>query len=782
MNFCPECGQPQPRATGALWVGERRPVTVLFADLASFTSVSEEADPEDVIDMLNQVFGRLMTECDREGGYLDKTVGDEMMVLFGAPRAHEDDPVRAVRAALAMQDAMDELYASMEKRVGTACKLHIGIDTGQVVWGQVGPPGRTTLTVIGDVVNLASRLEEFSAGGQIVVSEAVYLRTRRFFEYKLLESTQVRGKSGQIPVYAPIKLRSGVSARPWLVDTSIPLMERSREKETLSTHWEAAVSGRPQSVLVTGAAGLGKSRLLVEFLECVTGAGAYPTEKQPIVLHARFESAAGLEHYSPLVTLLHQVFDFGAEDTELVRRRKVEEWAHILGITDKTFVPLIGYLLGWYQDDARLGNGERDLSRLRARAVQAAATLFLSRSAQRPLLILVDDAQRADSASLEWMAQLSVTGREITEREFTPRRLMLVTAARPQSAVSGAALQVDRVITLAPLSEMARRDLIESLLPGQGLPLSLIDRISARSEGNLLYLIDATRGLEQSGQLAKHGGLWQLTRPVKEIDLPPSITELVMANLDSLSPEAREVLQHASVIGMRFDYAALAAISPVDNLDRVLAELEQRGLITLVQGNGDERVYAFAQLVVHEVAYDSILRKTRSDLHARIAHLAEKRPEPDSAQNLEALAHHYAVGGDSEKTLIYNWLAGQRVLAQYRFDDAYGYLRVAWEALPRAPGTDPGFHLLLAQALGDAATFMGNYMQAEECYQTARTLIGQNREELANLAYRMGRLRMYQNDTALASQSYEEALKLAGQDSTLAAQIEAELRVMFDRG
>jgi len=779
MSFCPECGQPQPRAAGTLLAGERRPVTVLFADLADFTSASEGKDPEIVIDLLNRVFQDLMRECDREGGYLDKTVGDQLMVLFGAPRAHEDDPVRAVRAALAMRDATEKLFAEMEKQVGAIWKLHVGIDTGPVVWGQVGPPGRKTLTVIGDVVNLASRLEESSAGGQILVSEAVYLRTRDFFEYKPPESTQVRGISGRIPVYVPIKLRSGSGRRRWLIDTSMPLLDRARELESLNAHWEAALAGRPQSVLVTGGAGSGKSRLLFEF---EAGLGTHPAEKQPLILRARFESAAGSEHYSPLADLLHQLFALSSEDTDLVRRRKVEDRAFILGITDKNFLQYVGYLLGWYRDDPRLGSAERDLSWLRGQAVRSAVTLFLKQAIDRPLLILVDDAQRADSASLEWASQLLVTGREATEREFTRRCLMLVIAARPRPAVSEAALHVDRAISLAALSDIARRDLIECLLPGQGLPLSLIDSINTRSEGNPLYLIQVTRNLVQSGLLAKHSGLWQLARPFKEIVLPPSITELEMANLDSLSPEAREVLQDAAVIGVRFDYAALAAISPAANLDRALAELEQRGLISLAQGNGEERVYAFAQLVVREVAYDSILRKTRSDLHARIARLTETRSEPDAPQNLEALARHYAAGGDPEKALLYNWRAGKRLLARYSFDEAYGYLRTAWEALSRAARPDPGFRLELATALGDAAAFTGNYPHAEECYQTARRLIGENREELADLAYRQGRLHMYQDDAASAIQSYDEASKLAGQNSGLAAQIEAELRVLFDRG
>ena len=778
VNFCPECGFAQPRVTGPLWVGERRLVTVLFADLAAFTLASEDADPEDVIDMLNQVFARLMVECDREGGYLDKIVGDQMMVLFGAPRAHEDDAVRAVRAALAMQDAMNELYPLMMSKVGMACKLHIGIHTGPVVWGQVGPPGRATPTVIGDTVNLASRLEEFSAGGQIVVSEAVYLRTYRYFEYKPLEAVQLRGRSGSVPVYAALRMRPGTASRPWLVDTDIPLLERTEEKALLHQHWAAALSGRPQSVLLVADVGLGKSRLMAEFASSLAG---YPAEKQPIILHSRFESSGNADNYSPLTSLLHQLFAFGPDDTDLTHRRKVEDRAQVLGISDKTFVPLVGYLLGWYQDDARLVGTERDQARLRASAINAGVQIFLKQSVYRPLVLLIDDMHWADALSLEWLSRLNLAGRQLVEHDFIPHRLMTVAALRPQAGATIEALRAERVITLAPLTDLARRDLIEFLLPGQGLPLPLIERISRESGGNILYIVELARGLVQSGQLVRHNGLWQLNRPVNEIDMPHSIAELVMANLDTLSPEVRNVLQHASVIGMQFSYAALMAICPVENLDHILAELEQRGFIRQLGGTADQRSFAFSQPLVREVTYGSILRKTRRDLHARIAQLAESRAAP-TEQDVEALAYHYAAGGDVEKTIAYNWLTGQRALAQYRFDDAYKHLRIAWDNLKQSTATDPLFQLELAEALGDAATFTGDYALAETCYETARALIGQRPEGAAELAYRIGRLHLYQSNVEAASQSYTQALEQLEPDSALAAQIEAELRLLFDVG
>jgi predicted ATPase len=279
----------------------------------------------------------------------------------------------------------------------------------------------------------------------------------------------------------------------------IPFVERAHEMDLLVTHWEAALAGRPQSVLVTGAPGSGKSRLLAEFDSSL---GAVPAEQCPTVLRARFEPSAGGESYHPQPDLLQQLC---------------------------TLNP----------NDARLPNGGITLSRLQGPAIRAALTLFLEQAVHRPLLILVDDVQRADADTLRWIAQLNLAGRQTGARASSACRLMILMASRDEAGIDGSTLRVDRSIPLGPLSEVARRDLLEALLPGQGLPLSLIDRVSGASEGNVLYLVDAARSLVDSRQLVQYDGLWQLTRPVDQIDLPPSIAELVMAELDSLPLASR---------------------------------------------------------------------------------------------------------------------------------------------------------------------------------------------------------------------------------------------------
>ena len=775
VNFCPNCGHQQNAGTAPLWLGERRLVTVVFADLASFTSASEDADPEDVIEMLNHVFSRLMAECDREGGYLDKTVGDQLMVLFGAPRAHEDDAVRAVQAALNMQKAMEELGPVMQEKVGTACKLNIGINTGAVVWGRVGPPGRAAATVIGDAVNLASRLQSFATAGQIAVSDAVYFQTRRFFEYEILDPIQVKGKRKPVPVYVPLGPRQSVRTRQQAAEIKTPLIERDQEMQTLHAHWSNAIAGQPQSVLIQGEAGMGKSRLLSQFVGELSN---YVVDKQPLILQAHSE-AASIGNYSPLVNLLTQLFNLYPNETELARRRKVEDRAKILGITSHNFLPLIGYVLGWYRDNNRLARTSQELDHLRESAIDATIGLLFRQSTRRPILLIIDDLQWANTTTIDWFRRLTAIKRAAQSKSAN-YRLMVVIASRPQLETKTPT--VDHIITLDPLSEMGRHDLINLLLSGRDLPMSLVERLSQESGGNPFYLEEATHGLVQSRQLVRNQGVWQLTRPVDQIYIPHSVEGLVMAHLDGLDPITRMVLQYASVIGMRFSLGLLSAITPVDNIETALDDLERRGLIKPTSGTstpGKNRHFSFTQMVMREVAYRSLLRKTRRELHEKIAELTEVETAPEE-DDLEALAHHFTIGGNIEKAIAYNWQVGRRALDLNNFQEAYQHLALAWNELRGLTDPNPEIYRNVASALGDASTFIGNFTQAAVCYQVIQEIAENNPEVLVIFHYKMARLHFYQDNIEAANEGYQQALELAVDNPTLMAQIEAELRLLND--
>ncbi len=675
--YCSACGQRQP---GAGWQSELRLVTILFADLVGFTNASQDARPEEVIDMLNQVFTRLVVECDREDGYLDKTVGDQLMVLFGAPRAHEDDPVRAVRAALNMQAAMAELAPGMREKKWAVSKLHIGINTGQVVWGEVGPTGRSAPTVIGDAVNLACRLQQLSEGGQILVSEAVYLHTRHYFEYEFLKHVQVKGKPEEIPVWVPLRVRQRASLSRRFSDTKVPLLEREKEMTLLEAHWSRALAGDPQAILLTGAAGLGKTRLMSEFSGSLDGSSS---DKQPLMLRTWCESGES-GNYQPLVHLLRLLFALTSEDSDASRRQKVDDRAQVLGIGRRDFIQQMGHLLGWHDHEPRHGGNGHDGDLDLERAVETAVDLFLRQARHRPTLITIDDLQwvQAASPSLEWIKHLC-DAMQRPDRKHHDHRLMVLLASRPVGGVAADALSITHRMSLAPLGEVGQQDLVEYLLPGLDAPPSLIERLGHESGGNPFYLIEVVRCLQRSGQVKLAGDHWQLTRPVGKIDVPASVEGLVMATLDSLPSAAmRSVLQRAAVIGTTFSQDLLAALTAADDLGSILADLEQRGLLVSSEDDAGNRSYSFAERIVREVIYRSILEKTSKPLHLQIASLTEAKVNhaasaPRLEQDMESLAYHYTSGGQGDKTITYNLLVGRGSLARFEFAQAYHHLKIA---------------------------------------------------------------------------------------------------------
>ncbi len=763
-------------------MGDRRLVTIIFADLASFTATSEKADPEDVIDMLNYVFNRLAAEYEPEGGYLDKIVGDQLMILFGAPRAHEDDPARAVRVALGMAAAMEELAPEMRKKVGHAFKLNIGINTGTVVWGRMGPAGRMASTVIGDHVNLASRLEHFATNGQIIVSDAVYSLTQRYFDYEILDPIKVKGKTNPISIYMPTGPKQAVQAKKSSREKRTPLVERDKEQQTLHAHLSYAVSGQGRIVLINGEAGMGKSRLLAEFLRELEN---YRFENTPTILQT-YGGMGSSSTYSPLKEFLAQLFSIKAEDSQMMQRRKIEDRARMLGFTDKDFIPLMGYLMGWYQGDERLTDIEKNIERLRIPAIKTAAILTLKQSSRRPLIITIDNLQWADTNSLEWLKLLGATVSSPQHRN-TAYDLLILAATRPQIEIPLETFQAKEIVLLQPLSTPARRDMILSLLPGGELPSSLVDRLIHESGGNPFYLEEAARGLVQSEQLIRRRGQWYLTKSIDQIYIPHSIEGQVMAHLDMLDNISRMVLQHASVIGMNFNYNLLQAITPVAEFDRAIENLKQRALITeLIEENDEEgepeRHFTFLQMVVREVAYRSMLKKSRRDLHEQIIQLTESdEPVVDyDEESVEALARHYMAGGSEEKIVIYNWLVGQKALDNFNFGDACQHLQVAANALKEVAEPDPNTSLQVLNALGDANTFVGKFDQAASCYQLVWEMVKNNPKELVKLYYRIGRLNFYQGNLEAAAQSYQYAENIAKERPDLLAQMEADTRLMYD--
>jgi len=506
-------------------VSERRVVTVLFADVVGFTAMVEELDPEVVTDAMNEIFTALGAEVERVEGHVDKVVGDQLMALFGAPVAHEDDALRAVRAALAMQQSMRAQGERFRALLGEAPRLRIGIHSGLVVWGEVGPAMETRRpTVMGDAVNLTARLQRAAPEGGILISETVGRQVQGAIRLHAWEPLVVRGKSEPVIVYEVL----GERARPEPIARP-PFVDRQAGLQQLDDLRARAMAGRSQVVVIAGDPGVGKTRLVEEFLHRLPeGVAVLQTSCPPY----------GGQSLGPLADLFRQFTGLAGEVTlpDLEARLPMGERA-------AQAAAIVARLFG-------LAEVEADPAVTQETALLVASEA-LRRLLVRPTVVVIEDLQWADAGTRE---VLPVFVERLTD---TPLLLIGNLRAGEASPVWGRRTAVT-TLQLEPLLPDDSRALLEGLLGGPTPPdaeAALIDKAA----GNPFYLSELVATLRRTGLLAREdGGGWRLTGPVEEV-LPETIQAALLARLDRLAPEQRALLQQAAVVGDTFRRSLLAA-------------------------------------------------------------------------------------------------------------------------------------------------------------------------------------------------------------------------------
>jgi class 3 adenylate cyclase/tetratricopeptide (TPR) repeat protein len=632
--FCGRCGAPLPSAPD---LEERRVVTVLFCDLAGFTARSDRADPEDVRALLRPYHARLRYEIERFGGTLDKFIGDGVMAVFGTPVAHEDDPERAVRCGLAIQQAVADLN---QAQVDLALKVRVGITTGEAV---IAADRHQSETVVGDVVNTASRLEGVAPVGGVVVGEPTFRATRPIFDYQALVPVRVKGKAEPLSVWRAISARSrlGVVSDQGPVT---PFLGRAPELEQLQasfmrTRDEASV----QLVTIVGEPGVGKSRLVREFHAFVDSQPDLITWRQSHclpygegisfwALGEIFKAHAGiLEFDTPsaaaakVADAVAAVIDDHAEHQWLVAR----------------LAPLLG--LAGAMGTTR-GTPERE------EAFTAWRRFLEAAAARRPLVVVLEDLHWADDAMLAFIQHLVEDSSDVPLLVVGTARLELYDQAPDWGRLAGRAT----TIRLAPLSDGDTARLLGSLL-GQAvlaaeLQVSLLEQVG----GNPLYAEQVCRMLEERGLLERDGGVRHL-RPDALAGMPDSIQALIAARLDTLSPERRALLQNAAVIGTVFWSGALLAASGRDP-SVIQADLEDLATRAFIRPAPDSSVagqmqYAFWHPLTREVAYGQLPRRARIHKHRAVAQWIERVAGERVTDHAELLTYHYLTALELARTV-----------------------------------------------------------------------------------------------------------------------------------
>ncbi|HEX3266851.1 MAG TPA: adenylate/guanylate cyclase domain-containing protein [Gaiellaceae bacterium] len=637
---CPSCGSEQPAsATFCADCGtalreeaqrtddrqERRIVTVLFADLAGSTALGERLDPEDVRELQNELFELINTEVERYGGTTEKFAGDAVLAVFGIPQAHEDDPERAVRAALAVRESFVSFTERVHGRHGAEVGLRIGVNTGDVVSGREAA-ARGEMMVSGDAVNVAARLQQHASPGEVLVGQRTQATTSRTIAYREHEALDAKGKSEPVACWVAVSVSREQAPPPrGVAGLSAPLVGRNEELAVLT-----AVAARvereraPQLVTLFGPAGVGKSRLVSELVERLPGAR---------LVKGRCLSYGEGVTFWPLAEAAKThagILDTDPAEVALAKLRAAIESVVAADQAERALeaaVRTIGLALPGASSGA--SDPHEALHRL-----QDGWTRYLAALGREQLTVVaVEDVHWASSALLDLLEQLA-------EKLADTRVLLLCTARLELLEVRptwGAGKQNATSLSLTPLSAEDAARLMSSLLGEGRVPSDVRERLLASAEGNPFYLEEMLHMLIEQGALEPRNGGWVSTERLAGVSIPDSVHGVIAARIDLLDAGSRDALRRCSVVGRTFWPAA------VDVDERVIASLVRSGLVSdsVDSVMAGMREFAFKHALTRDVAYASLPRPERRDLHRRVGEWIQDVAPDRSAETVELAAYHY---------------------------------------------------------------------------------------------------------------------------------------------
>ena len=653
-SACPECGRPLPGvvrfcpscgaelAAGPAPEEQRRVVSILFADIVGFTSRSEVDDPEDVRARLREYHQTVRAPVERFGGIVEKFVGDAVMAVFGAPLSHGDDAERAVRAALAIPQAVAELNRTDP---GLDLQVRVAVNTGEAVVTMDARPGEGEAMVAGDVVNTAARLQSGAPVGRVLVGEGTYLSTRRAIRYEPVDAIEAKGKREPVSAWLAVEpLTPFAGATP---DTDF--VGRARELNLLDDVWKRATDeARPHIITVLGEPGIGKSRLAAELANRASQGGgrAFHVRSLPYAL------STGYEAFGELVKEVADVFE---TDSGEVAREKVAAAMSALGAEGSGLTATLPVFFGAGEVEVEDRKGLFDAAR---RFVEALAR-------DRPTVIVFEDIHWAHPSALDLIQFLAARARDA--------RLVLLALARPELLDVrpdwGGGLAASTTIRLEPLSAEDSHTLATRLL--ERLSSEDSQRIETAAGGNPLFIEELAAWVHESGG---QGGT-----------LPSTVRAMIAARLDALPKTESQVLYDASVLGKQFWLGPLAQLgSGGEHLVETLDSLEQRDLIrseseSVIEG---DREFSFRHMLIRDVAYETLPRAGRRQRHEVVARFIEQATTNRNA-HAAILAHHWREAGDVPRALDYLLLAAAQAEKGWATNEAVQIYDDALALVPR---------------------------------------------------------------------------------------------------
>lgn len=672
-NFCLKCGQElgaerEPSSSIHSPDAERKRVTALFSDLSGYTYMTEKLDPEEVKEITSRIFDGIREIVKKYEGFIERFAGDGVLVLFGVPKAHEDDPIRSIHAAREIHKFVESISPLYEKRLGRDLSMHSGINTGLAVTADVNPI-KGTHGVTGDAINVAARLSDLAQASEILVGQDTHRASRDLFTYKALEAVKLKGKTESIRIFQLMSARTTASAGNVWRQISSDMVGRDRPLSKLELQVLKAVNGEGSVVNVVGEAGIGKSRLIAELKK-------RDVMKRVTLLEGRAISIGKNLSFYPIIELLKQWAAIADDDSEARAFDKLQRAIRVVHPKETNeILPFVATLMGMkltgrHAERVKGLEGE-GLEKLILKNVRE---LIIQGCELRPTVFVIEDLHWADASSFKLLESLY----RLTERYG----IVFINVFRPGylgNEYRGFAELAENLnghfleIVIQPLSDGDSKALINNMLEISWLPYSLKTQIIERTGGNPFFVEEVVRSLIDGGALVRKTVGFEVTDKIDSVVIPQTITGVLMARVDRLEESTRELVKVASVIGRSFLDRILRDIADaIEDIDDRLAYLKDIQLIR-ERTRMREVEYLFNHALAQEAVYESILIQQRKALHLRVARSIEKTFKQRIHEFYGMLAYHYSKGEDLEKAEEYLIKAGEESLRSSASIEALNY-------------------------------------------------------------------------------------------------------------
>ena len=731
---------------------ERRQLTVLFCDLVESTALSSQLDPED----LREVVRAYQTTCaeviQRFEGHIAQYLGDGLLVYFGYPQAHEDDAQRAVRTGLGIVEAMATLNSSLGQRPGVRLAVRVGIHTGVVVVGEMGSGGRQEQLALGDTPNITARLQGLAAPDTVVISAVTQRLIQGYFTCHDLESQTLKGVATPLQVYQVVRetemqQRFDVAAARGLT----PLVGREHEVGILRERWAQVQAGRGHIVVLSGEAGIGKSRLVQVVKDEIIGAATLRIEYRCSPYH---------QHSAlyPVITHLERVLALRQDDTQEDRLGKLEEALRPYTLPLTEVVPLLAALLA-VPLPASYPPLTLSPQRQRQKTLEALLAWLLALTERQPVLFVVEDLHWIDPSTLEFLTLL-------VDQGPTARLLTLLTC-RPEFQPPWGLRTHLTPMALQRLPQSQVEAMIARVTGGKALPPVVLQQVVTKTDGVPLFVEELTKTVLESDLVRETEEHYELTGPLPPLAIPATLHDSLMARLDRLAT-VKAVAQLGAVLGRTFAYELLQAVTPLDeaSLQQALVRLVDAELL-YQRGIPPQATYLFKHALIQDAAYQSLLKSTRQQYHQRIAQVLEAQfPETVETQP-ELVAQHYTAAGCAEQAVVYWQRAGQQASDRSANLEAISHFTTGIELLTTLPETPEHTQqaLTLHIALGAALQMTKGHAapEVEHAYTQARALCQQVGEtpELVPVLFGLWRFYIARPQLHTAREIGETLLRLA---------------------